>query len=163
MLYSLTLFIKLLKKFRRKENVILVAPDAGAAKHITLLGQALDLKCAIASKHRPKPEEAIIEEIIGDFKNKTTAIIIDDMISSGDTIYEVVKKLIEKKGIDKIYLGISHTLCIPVAKLKLEEMHKIHHLQKVYITNSIPQTEAFHNLNFIQEICLSEILARTIN
>ena len=53
MLESLTLFIEEFERFRGRDDVIAVAPDAGASKFITHFGRALGLRCAIASKFRP--------------------------------------------------------------------------------------------------------------
>lgn len=163
MLESLTLFIDEFCRFQNREDVIVVAPDAGASKFVTHFGRALNLRCAIASKLRPRPEEAVITEIIGDFTGKKTAIILDDIISSGGTIFELVKKLVEEKGIEEVYLGISHNLCMPRAGERLLDLHTNYHLQGLIVTNSIPQTGKFQDLPFVSVRCLSSILARTIN
>jgi len=163
MLDSLAMFVKQFQHFQNREDVIAVAPDAGASKFITYFGRALNLRSAIASKFRPRQQEAIITEVIGDFTGKRIAIVLDDMISSGSTVYELVKTLVREKGIEEIYLGAAHNLCQPSAGERLAELHKNYHLQKVVITNSIPQTEAFLKLPFVEVKCLSETLGRTIN
>lgn len=163
MLDSLTLFIKEFSRFKGRKDVIAVAPDEGAAKFVAQFGQALDLKCAIASKDRPQPEIAEIKEIIGDFEGKKVAVILDDMISGGGTLHELCFKLVKEKGIEEIFVGISHNLCIPAARERLDKLHQKFHLNQIVITNSIPQTPAFRELPYIKERCLSEILARTIN
>jgi ribose-phosphate pyrophosphokinase len=163
MLDSLTLFIDEFRRFKGREDVIAVAPDVGAGKFVTHFGQALGLKYAIAAKERPEPEAAVIKEIIGDFRGKKTAVILDDMVSGGKTLSELCSRLVGEKGIKEIFVGISHNLCIPAARGRLEELHKDFHLKQVVITNSIPQTSEFKELSFIKEKCLSEILARTIN
>ncbi len=104
-LESLTLFIDEFGRFKGREDVIAVAPDAGASKFVTHFGRALGIKCAIASKYRPRPEEVVISEIIGDFAGKTTAIVLDDMISNAGTVNALVRKLAEEKGIRDVYLG----------------------------------------------------------
>jgi ribose-phosphate pyrophosphokinase len=163
MLESLTLFIEEFNAFRERKDVIVVAPDEGAAKFVTHFGRALGLQTAIASKFRPKPEIAEIKDIFGDFRGKRIAVILDDMISGGGTIYELSKKLVDEKGIREIYVGISHNLCLPSAKKRMEELHRSYKLKKVVITDSIPQTEDFRALSFIKIHGLADILARTIN
>ena len=86
MLDPLPLFLNEFRHLRGRDEVIVVAPDAGASKLITYLGRGLNLNCAIASKYRPRAEEAVITEVIGDFSGKRVALVIDDMISSGGTI-----------------------------------------------------------------------------
>jgi ribose-phosphate pyrophosphokinase len=163
MLESLTLFIGEFQRFRDREDVIAVAPDAGASKFVTYFGRALNLKCAIASKHRPRPEEAVISEIIGDFAGKRAAIVLDDMIDSGGTVYALIKKLVEETGVKEVYLGASHNLCTGIALERLLALRADYHLKDVVVTNSIPQTEEFRALPFMSVKCLADTLSRTIN
>jgi ribose-phosphate pyrophosphokinase len=162
-LESMALFSSVYQRFKNRQDVILVAPDAGASKFVTYVGRILNLNCAIASKDRPVKEEVVVSEVIGDFSAKRVAIILDDMISSGGTVYELVKKLVTEKGIEEVYLGISHNLCMELAYQRLIELYEHYHLKELVITNSIPQTERFRSLPFISIFCLSDILARVIN
>jgi ribose-phosphate pyrophosphokinase len=163
MLESLTLFIEEFGRFAGRDDVIAVAPDAGASKFVTHFGRALNLKCAIASKYRPRPEEVVIEEVIGDFAGKRVAITLDDMISGGGTIGALICKLVTEKGIKEVYLGVSHNLCVGRARETLARMNAEYHLCEVVVTNSIPQTPEFVALPFVKVRCLSDTLARTIN
>jgi ribose-phosphate pyrophosphokinase len=163
LLDPLTLFMEAFQRFKDREDVIAVAPDAGASKLVTYFGRALNLKCAIASKYRPEPEQAIITEMIGDFAGKSVAIVLDDMIGSGSTVYALVRRLAEKKGIQEIYLGVSHNLCMESAFERLLALYTEYRLQEVVVTNSIPQTEKFRALPFVSVRCLSDTLSRTIN
>jgi len=162
-LESLTLYIEEFRDFRGRDDVIAVAPDAGASKFVTHFGRALSLKCAIASKYRPNPEEVVVSEIIGDFAGKSVAIVLDDMISNAGTVHAIVKKLATEKGIREIYLGASHNLCVGKAVDRLRDMYENYNLKAVIVTNSIPQTAQFADLPFIKVRCLSDTLARTIN
>ena len=137
MLDSLTLFIEEFRRFEGREDVIAVAPDAGASKFVTYFGRALNLKCAIASKYRPRQEEAVITEVIGDFAEKQVAIVLDDMISSGGTVYELIQKLVKEKGIAEVYLGASHNLCMQSAYERLLVLHADYGLKEVVVTNSM--------------------------
>lgn len=163
MLTPLTLFVEVFDRFRGRDDVIVVAPDAGASKAVTHLGRALDLKCAIASKHRPQQEEAVVTEVIGDFAHKRVALVLDDMISSGGTVYALVKRLVEEGGIEEVYLGVSHNLCMASARDRLVELHADYKLKQVVVTNSVPQTRAFRSLPFLEVRCLSDTLCRIIN
>ena len=163
MIESLTLFLQEFERFKGRQDVIAVAPDVGALKFVTHFGRALNLKCAIASKYRPQPEEVVISEIIGDLDNKKTAIVLDDMISGGGTISSIIKKLVREKGIEEVYVGASHNLCVDNACERLIELHRDFNLKQVVITNSIPQTKEFQELSFVSVRSLADSLARTIN
>lgn len=163
MLEALTLYIESFARFEGREDVIAVAPDAGASRFVTYFGRALNLRSALASKYRPAPEQAQVSEIIGDFRGKRTAIVLDDMISSGRTIEATVEELVEGVGIEEIYLGASHNLCRTVARERLERMHAQYHLQEAVFTDSIPQTEAFRALPFVKIKGVADTLTRVIN
>ncbi|UCF66256.1 MAG: ribose-phosphate pyrophosphokinase [Acidobacteriota bacterium] len=162
-LESLSFFIDEFHRFRNREDVIAVAPDAGASKLVTRFGRALGLRCAIASKFRPRTEEAEITEIIGDFTGKRVAIIIDDMISSGGTIDALVRKLVDEKGIEEVHLGVSHSLCVGDACERLRHLHDSFRLHDMVVTDSVPQTEAVRSLSFVTIRPLADTLSRTIN
>ena len=163
LLSSLSLFIKEFGEFKDREDVIVVAPDAGASKFVTHFGRELNINSAIASKYRPRPEEVITTEIIGNFKHKKIAIILDDLMSSAGTIYSLAQKLVKDKGIEQIYLGVSHNLSAQKAHDRLKELHEEHYLERAVFTNSIPLTDAFNSLSFVTIRCLSDELSRTIN
>jgi ribose-phosphate pyrophosphokinase len=162
-LEALSLFVDEFERFKGRQDVIVVAPDAGASKFITSFARALHLNSAIASKFRPRPEKAVISEIIGDFSGKRVAVVLDDMISSGGTVYELIKQLVEEKGIQEIYLGASHNLCMEVARQRLLDLYANYRLREVVVTNSIPQTDAFQALPFLSVRDIAEVFTLVIN
>lgn len=161
-LEPIALFANIYRHFAGRDDVILIAPDAGAAKLITRLARELGVSAAVTSKMRPEPGEAEVIEVMGDFTGKRVAIVVDDMISSGGTVYSVVRRIVERNGIGEVYLGVSHNLCTDEARKRLVELNKQYHLRDVLVTNSVPQTEAFLELPFVSLIDLSESLSRAI-
>lgn len=163
MLDPLTMFEAEFDSFRGSDDVIAVAPDAGATKLIMHFSREMDINSAIASKYRPKEEEAVITDIIGDFRGKRRAVVLDDMIASAKTVVELVKELVEKKGIEEVYMAASHNLCLPGTKERLESLYHNHNLKRLVVTNSIPQTAEFRSLPFFEVRSLAEIFCYTIN
>lgn len=162
-LEPLTFFVQEFKRFRDRADVVAIAPDAGAVNLVMALARTLNLTSAVASKYRPRPEEAEIAELVGDLHGKRIALVLDDMISTGGTVYALIRKLAKDKGIDQVYLAASHSLCSKAALERLRELHDRYGLQEVIVTNSIPQTEAFRTLPFVRVRDLSDILARVVN
>jgi ribose-phosphate pyrophosphokinase len=162
-LSPLTLFREVFGRFRRREDVIAVAPDAGASKFVMRFGRSLGLSCAVASKHRPRPEEAEVSEVMGDFEGKHVALVLDDMINTGGTVEASITRLVEEKGIDEVCLGVSHNLCSERALERLSDLHADYGLREVVVTNSIPQTDAFQELPFLTVRSLADALSRVIN
>ncbi len=160
---ALLLFISEFERFRGREDVITVAPDAGASKLVTYFSRVMGLDASIASKHRPRPEEAVVTEVIGNFAGKRMALVLDDMISSGGTLEATVKKLVTEYGIEEVHVGVSHNLCMPQAREKLVALQTGYRLQSLIVTNSIPQAERFTTLPFLAVRSLADVLARAIN
>jgi ribose-phosphate pyrophosphokinase len=160
---SLKLFVDEFRRFQGREDVVAVAPDPGASKYVAYLSRVLDLKSAVAAKYRPEPEKAVISEIIGDFSGKRVAIVLDDMISSGGTVYALITKLVRETEIREVYLGASHYLGLDGARRRLIELHDGYGLQQVVVTNSIPLAGAFRELPFVRIRSLADTFARIIN
>jgi ribose-phosphate pyrophosphokinase len=160
---SLAFFTEEFSRFQSRDDVLVIAPDAGASKFVTYFGRRLGLKCAIASKFRPRPEEAQVSEIIGDFSGKKTAIVLDDMIGSGGTVHELIKKVVGEHDVEEVCLGVSHNLCMAKAMERLLELHENYHLKEVIVTESIPQTEDFAGLPFLKVRSLADTITRVIN
>jgi len=159
----LELFVQEFSAFRGRDDVIAVAPDAGASKLVANFGRALGLRCAIASKHRLFRGEAAITEIIGDFAGARAAIVLDDMISSGGTVRELVMALAERTPVGEIHLAASHNLCRPGALEILRELNARHRLASVAVSDSIPQTPEFLALPFFAVRPLAERFARIVH
>lgn len=149
--------------FRGRDEVIAVAPDAGASKLITRFARGLGVSSAVAAKHRPRPEEAEVSEVMGDFSGKRVAIVLDDMINTGGTVEATITKLVEDHGLEDIYLGVSHNLCSEQALERLTMLHERYGLRRMVVTDSVPQTEAYVELPFLEVRSLSDPLARVIN
>jgi ribose-phosphate pyrophosphokinase len=161
-LTGLAFFINVFGRFKDRQDTILVAPDAGASKFVTRLGRELNLNAAIASKYRPQPEVATIQEVIGDFTGKKIAVVVDDMISSGGTVYALIKELVTKKGIEEVYLAASHNLCLNAAHERLLELIERDGLREIVVTNSIPQTKEFQKLPGFSVRDISDVFSRVI-
>jgi ribose-phosphate pyrophosphokinase len=159
----LTLFKEVFRDYEDRNDVIAVAPDAGATKLIMHFSREMKVNSAIAAKFRPKSEEAVITDIIGDFRGKRTALVMDDMISSAGTVESLIRRLVEDKGIEEVHLCASHNLCLQGAYETLKMLREKEYLSTVTVTNSIPQSEVFVSLPFLRVEPLEEIFCRTIN
>ncbi|MFW6135851.1 MAG: ribose-phosphate diphosphokinase, partial [Chloroflexota bacterium] len=162
-LSPLGMFVDAFRRFQGRDEVIAVAPDAGATKLIMHFSRALDLSSAIASKYRPRPEKAEVSEIMGDFEGKRVAIVLDDMINTGGTMEATVEKLVAEKGIEEVYIGVSHNLCTDRALERVCSLHATTHLRQLLVTDSVPQTERFRSLPFVTMRSVADPLARAIN
>ncbi|KIJ25272.1 hypothetical protein M422DRAFT_193668, partial [Sphaerobolus stellatus SS14] len=90
-------------------NAIVVSPDAGGAKRVTALADKLGVDFALIHRKRRSrdpnaPDQ--MELLVGDVRGKV-AILVDDMIDTGNTVMLATRSLIEN-GARAIYVLISH-------------------------------------------------------
>lgn len=150
------------QKFKDQKDVMGVAPDAGAANMMISFSRNLGIRCAITSKHRPRPEKANVTDIIGNFDGIKRVLILDDMINTGGTIKAAVEKVVENIEVNEIWLGVSHFLGSTLAIERMIDLNKNYGLQSVYVTDSVPTTQTFNNLNFTRVFSIDKPLMKAI-
>lgn len=89
-------------------DAVVVSPDVGGVKRARNMAYQLDLSLAVMEKRRNLDTHDSSEsvQIIGDVVNKT-AIIVDDIISTGGTIAHAAKAL-KDAGAKKVIVVASH-------------------------------------------------------
>jgi phosphoribosylpyrophosphate synthetase len=85
------------------------------------------------------------------------------MIGTGGTMEGVIRHLVEEEGIEQVHVGASHNLCTADALARFKRLRAEDVLQEVVVTNSIPQTETFLDLPFLETRDLTRVLSWTIN
>ena len=115
-------------------EVVVVSPDVGGvARARAFAKQMKDAPLAIIDKRRSGHNVAESLTVIGEVANKT-AILIDDMIDTGGTIYAGAE-LLRKEGANRVIACASHAVFSPPA---YERLSKENLFEKVIVTNSIP-------------------------
>ena len=137
-LYSTPIIVDYLRKKDFGGDLVAVSPDAGGVERTRHLAKKLNCPLAIIDKRREAHNQAKVEYVIGDVKDKV-AIIFDDMIDTAGTITEGAKLLI-REGAKKVYVCAAHPIFSGPALQRLEEAP----IEEVIVTNSIPLD--LHNL-----------------
>jgi ribose-phosphate pyrophosphokinase len=88
------------------ENPVVVSPDAGGVGRANSFRERIGAGLAIIAKQRPQPDEAEVLEMVGDVEGRT-AIIVDDMISTGGTLAEAARSL-KERGALEVYACATH-------------------------------------------------------
>lgn len=131
------LFVDHFTPLVQQEEVVVVSPDAGGLKRAEAFRQALShalgrqIHSAFMEKYRSAgvvSGEAVVGEVAG-----RTAIIIDDLISSGTTLARAAEAC-RTRGASKIYAAATHGVFVGAAGQALSHPA----LEKVVITNTIP-------------------------
>lgn len=91
------------------ENLVVVAPDAGAIKRVRLWATRLKAPIAIADKRRLDHSEAAeIVDLMGSVEGRT-ALIVDDFVISGGTLADCARVLVDR-GASEVYAAFTHGL-----------------------------------------------------
>jgi ribose-phosphate pyrophosphokinase len=150
---------KILCSFFEKEgtdNCVVVAPDAGSAKHAGKYAIRLGLPLAILDKRRSDDSESpVIHHVIGNVTGKKV-LIFDDEIASGGSILEVEKSLINL-GVTEIVACCVHGVLSGNAVNRIQNSS----LQKLVVTDtvSIPPHKMFPKLTVVS---VAELFATAI-
>ncbi|MDD5163944.1 MAG: ribose-phosphate pyrophosphokinase [Candidatus ainarchaeum sp.] len=156
---NLTSSIKLMDYAKNKnlDNLLVVAPDAGAAKNSTKIARKLGTELAIVNKARAKHNEAEVCNIIGEVSGMN-CIMFDDLIDTAGTICCVAGEL-KKAGAKEIFACASHGL---FSKDALEKISKAP-ISEVVVTNSIPQETNQKACKKIKTIEIADLIGEAIN
>ncbi len=87
-------------------NPVVVSPDAGGVGRANVFRERIGAGLAIIAKQRPEPDVSEVVEMVGEVEGKT-AIIVDDMISTGGTLAEAARAL-KERGASAVYACATH-------------------------------------------------------
>lgn len=139
----------------KPENLVIVSPDVGGVERARKFAARMDAGLVIIDKRRPKANEAVVYNVIGDVKDKTV-IIVDDIVDTAGTLTVVASK-IKEAGAKKIYAVCTHGV------LSRDGVDKVDNspIEKLFITDTLP-TEKRKASDKIQVLTISHILADAI-
>lgn len=144
--------------FREKElhELVVVAPDVGAAKMARGFAKRLGGTIGIIDKRRPTANVSEVLHVIGDVEGRD-CLLADDMIDTAGTMAESVAAL-KRRGARDVYCCATHPLFSGPAVQRLSDSP----VTEVVVTNTIPVPE---KKRFPQLTVLSvgELLARAVH
>ncbi len=117
------------------ENVVVVSPDPGGVLRANDFRARIGAELAIMAKQRPQPDVAEMLEMVGEVRGKT-AIIVDDIISTGSTLVEAANMLTER-GARAVYAFGVHAPLVGRAAALIAASP----IRRVVVTNTIPVTD----------------------
>jgi len=113
-------------------NIVVVSPDSGGVARAIEFQYRVGAGLAIIAKHRPHPDMAEMLEMVGDVEGKT-AVIMDDMVSTGGTLAEAANLLIDR-GAAAVLAYAVH----PVLAGNAVDLIRLSNLAGVVVTDTIP-------------------------
>ncbi len=134
-LFSVGVFMDYFNNLNIKDLVI-VSPDVGGIKTARAYAKRFGVPLAIIDKRRESPEKAEAMHILGTVENRN-AIIVDDLVATGSSLFEGVEAL-RKAGAKNIYAAVAHGVLSGQATERLDNCK---YLKELVITDSIPLTK----------------------
>jgi len=143
--------------FRDKQidNLVVVAPDVGAAKMARGFAKRLGGTIGIIDKRRPTANVAEVLNVIGDVEGRD-CLLADDLIDTAGTMAESVAAL-KKRGARNVYCCATHALLSGPAVERLARSE----VTEVVVTNTIPipEDKRFEQLTVLS---VADLIARAI-
>jgi ribose-phosphate pyrophosphokinase len=140
------------------ENGVIISPDVGGVKRARNMAYLLDLPMVVMEKRRflDKHDTSETYQIIGDVNDKT-AIIIDDIISTGGTTAQAAKSLKDAGATGVI-------ACAVHGVLAGEAVEKLSHasIDRVIVTNTIHK-EDDKKFEKLHTVSIAPLLATAIS
>ena len=114
-------------------NAVVVSPDLGNAKEAAALARMLNVPVAAGAKQRYSDDKVVISSVIGDVAGRD-AIVLDDEVAKGSTVFELISKLREQK-VASIRVACTHGLFTGDALRRLQEQDDV---PEIVCTNTVP-------------------------
>lgn len=139
-------------------ELCLVSPDVGNVKVSEGMANMLGGDLAIINKRRLSGSDVTSSNLIGSVKGKTV-LMFDDMISTGGTIVEAARLLVEQ-GASRIIAAATHPVLVGMAMERLRNSP----ISTLVCTNTIPCGSRVDPIKdrFV-ELCVGRLLAEAIH
>ena len=141
---------------QRLANTVVVSPDLGNAKEASHFARSLDLPVAAGSKKRLSDDRVVIDTLVGDVDGKNV-IVLDDEISNGGTIIEILNKLQERR-VKRVAVACTHALFTGPAIARLRSRSEV---VEIVTTDTVPMP-AEKRLPNMKILSIAPLLAETI-
>lgn len=138
------------------ENLVIVSPDVGRIKLAQKFVNRLGGELVIIDKRRKSSFETAQENIIGASVEGKTALMFDDMISTGGSIAGAAKAL-KRFGAKQIFVGATHGIFCGRAVEILSDAP----IDEIVVTDTIPVDEARRKLGVVT-LTVAPLLAEAI-
>jgi ribose-phosphate pyrophosphokinase len=138
------------------QNVTLVAPDAGGAERARAYAKRLDAELAVIDKRRSDDGTAEVMNVIGDVEGRT-CIIQDDIVDTAGTITKAATAL-KNNGAARVLACAVHGVLSGPAIERIDRSP----IDKMIVTNTIPQSKATEACAKIEVLSVARLLGQAI-
>ncbi len=141
---------------RHYQNLVVVSPDVGGVVRARHMAKRLECDLAIIDKRRPKPNESVVMNIIGEVKGRT-CVIVDDMVDTANTLCQAAAAL-KKQGALNVIAYSTHAVLSGNAVARIQESE----LDKVVVTDTIPLSEEAKDSGRISQLSVASLFGESM-
>ncbi|MEE9386612.1 MAG: ribose-phosphate pyrophosphokinase [Nannocystaceae bacterium] len=137
-------------------DTVVVSPDAGGVERARAYSKFLKCGLAIIDKRRDQPNESRVFHVIGEVKGKR-AVLVDDMIDTAGTLCNAATAVMDH-GAVSVCAAASHGVFSGPAIERLRASV----LERVWVTNSIPQQKSSAAWDRLSVLSLGELIGEAV-
>jgi len=127
--------------------ITVVGPDSESEQWARIVAEELGAPCIVLEKERLGDRDVRIK---GELPLKgRTALVVDDMVSTGKTMIEMITRL-KREGAQRVDALVTHALLVEGAEKKMQEAG----LSELFCSNTVPSSGT--------RISVAQILARAL-
>lgn len=149
-----------------KEKMLVISPDTGAMGRAKKYASVLGLDIGLFYKRRDYTRlvngknPVVQHEYLGQDVAGKSILIVDDMLSSGESIVDIIHTL-KARGCNKVY-AITTFAFFTEGTAKFDKLHADGNLEKIYSTNGSYLPPELLSKPWFVEVSLTQYLARII-
>lgn len=149
-----------------KGDLLIISPDLGAMDRCVYYSSIMDIDIGLFYKRRDYStivagrNPIVQHEYLGRNVSGKNIIIIDDMISTGESVFDIAQEL-KKRNANKIFIATTFALFTKGIE-KFTQFYDEGIINKVYSTNLTYVPESYKNLEWFHEVDMSKYLAAVI-
>jgi ribose-phosphate pyrophosphokinase len=137
-------------------QTVIVSPDAGGVERARSYARRLGAGLAIIDKRRSAPNEAEVQHIVGDVKDRV-CIVVDDLVDTAGTLSKGGQGL-KEAGATTIFAAATHPVLSGPAVNRIQESD----FARLVVTDSIPLSDAARACGKIEVLSVASLFAEAI-
>jgi len=153
--------------FKDPSKMLLISPDTGAMDRAVYYSSVLGFDIGLFYKRRDhsivvKGKNPIVQhEYIGKDVKDCNILIVDDMIASGESVFDIALEL-KGRGAKKIFVATTYALFTEGIE-KFNLFYEKGLIDRLYTTNLSYVPESARQAPWFSEVDMSEFIARVVN
>ena len=138
-------------------DLVVVSPDHGGVVRARRMAELLNAPLAIIDKRRPRPNEVMAENLIGNVDGKA-CVIVDDIADTAGSLCAAAE-MVRSYGAKEVFAAITHGVFSRDALEKIEASA----LKEIVISDTIPMTEEkAARTTKVRQVSMADVLSEVL-